>query len=395
MTTDERISVLFRLCKLGVILNFLHADAPRHAQQILDIRNGCTQEELDSTVSKPTVPSSEPERSQRRYGLLIPFVFPFGIALWEHVRTPLFTAWQNLRVMFQPRRVGLLASIAVALVLLAKYLDPAVTIQLPDAMVDAAESKPMDAAVANIGTRVSIALGVGYQGDLSCEDASIPPSERRDFGKEDPPSKPPEGTTEDKPSSTGNPDADVPGPVQPSDLAETHDLARGPISACPESVTIEVLAGSDTSVNHEQSKRKLIGSMIATAKAEHAVDIRQSCDESASSGSAAPIRFVSKLKIQNAVLETKKMCPPGSNKNCYELTSRRINCEFSFAINGFTAGYSCPMGKYFDPVNFEITYHESSTEQPPWDPARRGEYAIDKCRLLAGSVAQVAVCKRH
>lgn len=111
--------------------------------------------------------------------------------------------------------------------------------------------------------------------------------------------------------------------------------------------------------------------------------------------STAPIRFVSKLKIQNAVIETKKMCPPGSSRNCYDLTSRRITCEFSFAINGFTAGYSCPIGKYFDPVNFEITYHESSMEQPQWDAARRGDYAIDKCRLLAGSVAQVSVCKRR
>jgi len=392
MTTDERISVLFHRRKLGEILKSLRADAPRHAQQILDIRNGCTQEELDSTVSTSTVPSAEPDQSRRRYGIFIPFI----IALWEHVRTPLFTAWQNLRVIISPRRAGLFATIAVALVLLAQYFDPSVINRLPDPMVDAAEPERRDAAVANMGTLVSGNLGVGCGGDHPCEDASIPPSDLRDFEKEDPPSKPPEGKTKDKPSSTGIPDADVPVPVQPSDLAETHmtDLARGPISACPESVTIEVLAGSDTSVNQEQSKRKLIASMIATAKADHAVDIRQSCGESASSGSTAPIRFVSKLKIQNAVIETKKMCPAGSSKNCYDLTSRRITCEFSFALNGFTAGYSCPMGKYFDPVKFEITYYESSLDQPPWDPARRGESAIDQCSSLAGSVAQVAVCKR-
>ena len=37
-------------------------------------------------------------------------------------------------------------------------------------------------------------------------------------------------------------------------------------------------------------------------------------------------------------------------------------------------------------VNFEITYHESSLDWPLWDPARRGEYDIDKCCWLTGSV---------
>ena len=393
MTTDERISVLFRLRQLGEILNFLRADAPRHAQQILDIRNGCTQEELDSTVSTPTVPSADPDQSRRKYGIFIPFI----IALWEHVRTPIFTAWQNLRVMFQPWRVGILASIAVALVLLAKYLDPTVINPLPAPSIDAAEPERRDAAVANIGTLVSGNLGVGCGGDHPCEDASIPPSDLRDFGKVDPPSKPAEGKTKDKPSLTGIPDADVPVPVQPSDLAETHmpDLARGPISACPESVTIEVQPGSEMIIDEERGRHSIIAAMIETAKSDHIVELRTKCEAQASSASSSPIHFVSKMKINSTVTNNQKMCPPGSSKNCYDLVSRRVTCEFSFAINGFTSGYSCPTGKYFEPVKFEITYHEPSNAQPPWNAARRGDYAIEKCRTLAGAVVQVAVCKRR
>ena len=394
MTTDERISLLFRLRKLGEILNVLLADSPRHRPQILEIQNGCTQQILESTVSTPTVLGPQPVRNRRKYGLLVAFI----IALWEQVRSSLLAAWQSLRVMFNPWRIGLMATLAATLVLMAKLIDPSVINQPSAPMVESADLKCPDAALADAGSQYSDKVSVGCGGQHPCEDASISPGALRDMGQEDLRSKPRPEKTEDRPPPVEPTDASASVNAHPPDLAEFHlpDLARGPaISACPESVTIDVLTGSDTSVNQEQSKRKLIASMIATAKIDQVVEIRPSCDESASSASTAPIRFVSKLKIQNAVIETKKMCPPGSSRNCYDLTSRRITCEFSFAINGFTAGYSCPIGKYFDPVNFEITYHESSLEQPQWDAARRGDYAIDKCRLLAGSVVQVSVCKRR
>jgi hypothetical protein len=70
------------------------------------------------------------------------------------------------------------------------------------------------------------------------------------------------------------------------------------------------------------------------------------------------------MKINSTVTNNQKMCPPGSSKNCYDLVSRRVTCEFSFAINGFTSGYSCPASQVRDQLPRAIE-RSASVERGP------------------------------
>lgn len=222
MTTDERISLLFRLRKLGEILNVLLADSPRHRPQILEIQNGCTQQILESTVSTPTVLGPQPVRNRRKYGLLVAFV----IALWEQVRSPLLAAWQSLRVMFNPWRIGLMATLAATLVLMAKLIDPSVINQPSAPMVESADLKCPDAALADAGSQYSDKVSVGCGGQHPCEDASISPGALRDMGQEDLRSKPRPEKTEDRPPPVEPTDASASVNAHPPDQHGSHSFRQ-------------------------------------------------------------------------------------------------------------------------------------------------------------------------
>lgn len=401
--TDEKISLLFRLHPLQGILESVREDAPDEVDLFI---GKCSEQDLETlrAVPNPSTESENPPSRRRDIGLLA-----LGALFWEKIRGSLQDVYVGIRLRMTPTSVGILAAVAAFLVAIAGYLTHRP--MTPTALIDLGASKDLltsPTSLSNSPNHSSGGVAAQYQPGaphlaldsgalLDLRDPELPDLSHGSLRQR---SKDEFNTTAKSVQDLAEArEATSPAPTEIlPDLATEvpPDLMRTPgVVACPESVTIEVQPGSEMIVDEERGRHSIIAAMIETAKADHIVELRPKCEAQASSASSSPIHFVSKMKINSTVTNNQKMCPPGSSKNCYDLVSRRVNCEFSFAINGFTSGYSCPTGKYFQPVKFEITYHEPSNAQPPWNAARRGDHAIEQCRTLAGAVVQVAICKRR
>ena len=400
-TTDDKISLLFRRHPLEEVLASVREDAPDEVDLFI---GKCSKQDLETLrdVPNPSTESENPPSRRRDIGLLA-----LGALFWEKVRGFFQEVYVGIRLRLTPTGVGILAAVAAFLVALAGYLTQRP--MTPTALNDLGSSedmRPLLTPSSNSPYPSSEFLAL-LELDPLLED-SLPAV--IDLGAPEWPDMS-HGSRRTKPTDAFNPSAtsvqdqaEATEPTRPPRTATLPDFAteaptdllRTPwVVACPESLTIEVQPGSEMIIDEERGRHSIIAAMIETAKSDHIVELRPKCEAQASSASSSPIHFVSKMKINSTVTNNQKMCPPGSSKNCYDLVSRRVTCEFSFAINGFTSGYSCPTGKYFQPVKFEINYHEPSNAQPPWNAARRGDYAIERCRTLAGAVVQVAVCKRR
>ena len=400
-TTDDKISLLFRRHPLEEVLASVREDAPDEVDLFI---GKCSKQDLETLrdVPNPSTESENPPSRRRDIGLLA-----LGALFWEKVRGFFQEVYVGIRLRLTPTGVGILAAVAAFLVALAGYLTQRP--MTPTALNDLGSSedmRPLLTPSSNSPYPSSEFLAL-LELDPLLED-SLPAV--IDLGAPEWPDMS-HGSRRTQPTDAFNPSAtsvqdqaEATEPTRPPRTATLPDFAteaptdllRTPwVVACPESLTIEVQPGSEMIIDEERGRHSIIAAMIETAKADHIVELRPKCEAQASSASSSPIHFVSKMKINSTVTNNQKMCPPGSSKNCYDLVSRRVTCEFSFAINGFTSGYSCPTGKYFQPVKFEINYHEPSNAQPPWNAARRGDYAIERCRTLAGAVVQVAVCKRR
>ena len=400
-TTDDKISLLFRRHPLQRILASVRDDALDEVDLFI---GKCSEQDLETLRAVPnhSTESENPPSRRRDIGFLA-----LGALFWEKVRRFFQEVYVGIRLRLTPTGVGILAAVAAFLVAIAGYLTQRPI--TPTALNDLGSSQdigPFPTQGSNSPN--SSYVTAGYRPNSA--HIELDAAELIDLGESEWPDMS-HGSRRTKPTDAFNPSAtsvqdqsvatETTRPPQTETLPDfateaPSDLLRTPgVVACPELVTIEVQPGSEMIIDEERGRHSIIAAMIETAKSDHIVELRPKCEAQASSASSSPIHFVSKMKINSTVTNNQKMCPPGSSKNCYDLVSRRVTCEFSFAINGFTAGYSCPTGKYFQPVKFEINYHEPSNAQPPWNAARRGDYAIERCRTLAGAVVQVAVCKRR
>jgi hypothetical protein len=388
MTRDQRVNLLFERHSLEEILDAAAKyDDPKGL--VSQVRAKLSLRDLQAQPSPiPTAGATRPSRSHRRdFSVLL-----LGALVWEKLRSVATSVWNQSFARVNGTWAAIVAGVGAVLIAIGLRLINSG--QPPSSPVIPAATPDLSVGPTPVPTPPSVT-------SVEVPDLATkrPSTDRPDFGTSP---KPPIATS---PKLSANPDLSQASAIHDlsveteavPDLATVAhpDLRPMPVLVCPDSLNIQVAPGSDTMIEQDSAKKELLAEMHRAASMDGRVSVRPRCEKAASSGADTPITFTARMDIQNVVTKTQKMCPPGSSRNCYDLVSRTITCEFLFAVNGFTSQYTCPTGKYFRPSRFEVNYHEPSNEREPWTPVRRGKYAIEKCSNLVGSVVQLAVCKRR
>lgn len=181
--------------------------------------------------------------------------------------------------------------------------------------------------------------------------------------------------------------------LEPGPSTHPEEMPPEPsLLICPDRVAIQVESGSDTKVDQRRAAEQLILEMRSNASNSTKIVVLPNCSSIQAQGGSSSIQVSTTLMIQNRIIGVDKKCPVGSTKNCYDFVKRKIVCKFSFSITEHPAGYVCGKMKSAPP-EYEITYFESELDVLKWTPSRRGDYALDKCRQLAGMVAQGNLCQ--
>lgn len=170
-------------------------------------------------------------------------------------------------------------------------------------------------------------------------------------------------------------------------------LLREPmLLICPDRVAVQVEPGSDTKVDQRRAAEQLILEMKSKSSDSQKLIVLPRCSNIREADASSSVQVSTTLMIENRIVENTKKCPVGSTRNCYNSLQRKILCKFSFSITSHPAGYACGKMKSAPP-EYEITYFESDIDPVRWTASRRGDYAIDKCRQLAGVLTQGNLCQ--